>query len=194
MKHVASNLIVMVILCFVAFAPVRLFAQDSTLIAFKLEDQFDQAHTDRDYRESIVIIIGSDKNGSKYNGVWSKAIRDSLKQEKNFAQIKFLPVADVRGVPFFIKGFVKGKFPKEKERWVLLDWKGRLAKAYNFESESCNIVIFGRNGVVVHKTYGQELDHQKLAVIVEKLRQSMKELSGASESGSGAALRVKSNH
>ncbi|MCI0618780.1 hypothetical protein L0244_37880 [bacterium] len=178
-----GNFVVVVILCFAAFAPVRLFAQDSTLIAFKIEDQFDQAHSDQDYRESIVIIIGSDKNGSKYNGVWSKAIRDSLKQEMNFARIKFLNVADVRSVPFFIKGFVKGKFPKEKERWVLLDWKGRLAKAYNFVSEACNIVIFDRNGVLVYKTHGHELDLEKLAVICEKLRLSMMESSGPGGSG-----------
>jgi len=183
MKHVVKNLTVVVILCSAVFVPFRLFAQDSSLISFKIEDQFDQAHTDQDYRDSIVIIIGSDKNGSKYNGRWTKAIRDSLKQEKNFGSVKFLRVADVLGVPFFVKGFVKGKFPKERESWVLLDWKGRFAKAYNFVSEACNIVIFDRKGVVVHKTHGRELDLEELAIICEKLRQSMKELSGPGESG-----------
>ena len=149
-------------------------AQDAALISFKIEDQFERAHTEKDYLANIVIVIGSDKNGSKYNGIWAKAIRDSLKHENNFAQIKFLRVADLRGVPFFIKGFVKGKFPKEKERWVLLDWKGQFAKAYEFESEACNIVIVGRNGTVVHKTSGHDLDHEKLAMICEKLKELMK--------------------
>jgi len=170
MKHFVKNSMVMAVLCFAVLASTLSFAQDSTLISFKIEDQFERAHTDEDYRGSIVVIIGSDKDGSKYNGVWSKAIRDSLKQETEFAQIKFLRVADVRGVPFFIKGFVKGKFPKEKERWVLLDWKGRLAKAYRFESASCNIVIIDRNGAVVYKTHGQDIETEKLAVICEKLR------------------------
>jgi len=149
-------------------------AQDAALISFKIEDQFGTVHTNEDYLASIVIVIGSDKNGSKYNGIWAKAIRDSLKHENNFAQIKFLRVADLRGVPFFIKGFVKGKFPKEKERWVLLDWKGQFAKAHEFESEACNIVIVDRNGTVVHKAHGQDLDYEKLAMICEKLKELMK--------------------
>jgi len=149
-------------------------AQDAALISFKIEDQFGTVHTNEDYLAGIVIVIGSDKNGSKYNGMWAKAIRDSLRQENDFSQIKFLRIADLRGVPFFLKGFVKGKFPKERERWVLMDWKGKFAKAYEFESGACNIVIVDRNGAVVHKTSGHDLDHEKLAMICEKLKALMK--------------------
>jgi hypothetical protein len=170
-SHAIGGIVVLQ-LFFASFAA----PQDSTLISFKIEDQFETVHTDKDYPASIVIIIGSDKEGSKYNGIWSKAIRDSLKHEKKFDQIRFLRIADLRGVPFFLKGFVKGKFPKERERWVLLDWKGQFAKAYEFEPEACNIVIVDQRGGVAHKTHGQNLDHQKLAVLYENIRKLLEDI------------------
>lgn len=169
-KSVANSLIFFFLLFLSPFA----LSQDSTLISFKMKDQFDNVYTDEEFRDSIVIIIGCDKDGSKYNSIWSKAIYDSLKNEKEFNQIKFLGVADLRGVPFFLKDFAKGKFPKEKEKWVLLDWKGHFAKAYQFDSKMSNIAIFDRNGILVYKTSEQALDHQKLGVILEKLKTLMK--------------------
>lgn len=147
-------------------------AQDTTLISFKLEDQFGRTYTEKDFENKIVIAICSDKDGSKYNSAWGRAIHDSLKDDIGFGQVKFLPVADVRGVPFFMKGFVKGKFPKEEERWVLLDWKGRFAKAYDMKEEMSNIILFNNDGMLIYKTYVQELDSQELNTILSKIRKS----------------------
>ncbi len=162
------------VLVFLLILPLLAQAQDSTLISFKMKDQFDRVYTDNQFRGSIVIITGSDKDGSQYNEIWKNAIFDSLKEEKEIDQIKFLGVADTRGVPFFLNGYVKGKFPKEKEKWVLLDWKGHFPKAYQFEPKMSNIVIFNREGAMVHKAYGQAIDEQKLGVILEKLKSLIK--------------------
>ena len=145
-------------------------AQDTSLISFKLEDQFDRTYTEKDFENKIVIAICSDKDGSKYNSAWGEAIHDSLKNDKGFEQIKFLPVADVRGVPFFMKGFVKGKFPKKEEHWVLLDWKGQFAKAYDLKEDVSNIILFNDEGTLVYKTHVTELDFQELNTILSKIR------------------------
>ena len=39
-------------------------------------------------------------------------------------------------------GFVKGRFPKDWHKWVLMGWKGSFAKAYRFEPGSTNILVF----------------------------------------------------
>jgi hypothetical protein len=145
-------------------------AQDTSLISFELEDQFDRTYTEKDFENKIVIAICSDKDGSKYNGAWGEAIHDSLKDDEGFGQIKFLPVADVRGVPFFMKGFVKGKFPKKEEHWVLLDWKGQFAREYDLKEEVSNIIIFNDQGILVYKTYAKELDSHELNTILSKIR------------------------
>ncbi len=170
--ELAVNLLVTL---FLLSSTTSALAQDSTLISFKIKDQFDKIHTDKDLSNSIVIIFGCDKDGSKYNQIWSKAIVDSLRNEEGFDQLKSLAVADLRGVPFFLKGFVKGKFPRERGKWALMDWEGEFAKSYRFEPKSCNIAVIDRSGVVVHSMYGQEIDYRKLKAVLERLRALMRE-------------------
>ena len=50
---------------------------------------------------------------------------------------------------------IKGKFPREKEFWILLDWKGHIAKAYEFQSDATNVVIFDSDGQLRHQAYGR---------------------------------------
>lgn len=175
MRAVADKSVVVFLWVFFLFFSASFArAQETTLTSFKMKDQFNREYTENYFIGSIIVLIRSDKDGSKYNGLWSRAIRDSLKDEEGFDQIKFVAVADLRGVPFFLKGLVKGKFPKEKEKWALMDWKGHFAKTYQFEKKASNIVILDRNGALVHKTFGRELDQEKLQVILEKLRTYMK--------------------
>lgn len=64
----------------------------------------------------------------------------------------------MRGVPLFLKGYVRKKFPRDQEKWVLMDWKGRFAKAYAWTPQESNILIFDRGGALVHRTHGTTPD------------------------------------
>ena len=158
------------VLLFVLLGPTYIQAQGLELIDFNIEDQFDRSHRHTEYCDKIVVIVGSDKDGSEFNQLWTSAIHESLKNNPNYNRIVFLPVADVRGVPFFLKGFVKGKFPQNKNSWVLLDWDGHFAKAYRFQSKSSNIVIFAADGKLLHSAYGRDVDGATLAEIITTLR------------------------
>ena len=146
-----------------------ILAQDSTLIRFELKDQFNHVRTEKELQNKLVILVGSDHEGSKYNDAWGKAIHDSLAGKGAQNQVEFLPVADLRGVPFFMKGFVKGKFPKEPARWILMDWKGQFVQAYNFVPAECNIIVFDGNGQIVHQTSVRELNLPQLRKILERI-------------------------
>jgi len=152
------------------FSPLCAVSQTSPLLKFSIQDQFDSLHTESDYLGGITIIIGSDKGGSQYDKIWIQAIRDSLGNKLNGNEIKFLTVANVSSVPFFLKGLVRSKFPQDKKEWVLLDWKGYFADTYQFVGDATNIMIVDRNGGLVYKTNGQTLDNQKLLVICNKIR------------------------
>ncbi len=149
---------------------VHLQAHDSTLVEFALEDQFKHEYTHADYLESCCILVGSDRGGSTFNGQWGRAIADSLRNLSLLSQVKFIPNADLRGVPFFLKGFVRGKFSKDESQPVLLDWSGLFARSYEFNPDSSNIVVFGQDGKVVHQTAGREVEPAKVHGIVETLR------------------------
>lgn len=159
------------------FPPLILFvfAQESALIPFEIKDQFGYLHTEKDFIGHIVILIGSDKGGSQYNRFWGQAIHDSLANEDGFEHLKFLAVADLRGVPFFLKGMVKGKFSKDEERWVLMDWKGKFARSYQFEAEASNIIIFERDGKLVYKAAVHNPEQETLGEILTVLRELLRE-------------------
>ncbi len=149
--------------------PLFTFSQEAELISFDLKDQFDRIYTDKDYKGSIFIVVGSDKGGSKYNPIWSAAIYNELKNESVNKQLKLAGIADLGSVPFFLKGFIKNKFPKEREKWVLMDWKGIFAKAYKFKSGMSNILIFDHDGRLVYQTTAKEMDDKKLVEIIQKI-------------------------
>lgn len=149
------------------------FTQETALISFKLRDQFNNSYTEKDFTNRIVIIVGSDKEGSQYNERWSLAIYDSLKKENLIDSVRFLPVADLHGVPFFIKSLVRSKFPRAKHKWVLLDWKGLFAHAYIFIPKASNIIILDRNSKVVYQTFVFDIEKKKLQAIWLKLMSLM---------------------
>ena len=139
-------------------------------LSFEMKDQFDRVHTDADYRGSLVVLIGSDKNGARFNVDWTKAIAAELNRGAGIELVRFIGLADLRGVPFFLKGMVKGKFPQEPDHWALMDWKGRIAKTYEFQPEASNILVFDQAGTLVFKTHGREVDDEEVERVVVHIR------------------------
>jgi len=151
--------------------------EEIRLVDFELKDQFGDIHLRRDVEGTIVLLIGSDKDGSEYNGLWSKAIHDALGAHPDYSQISHLAYADVRGVPFFLKGVIRGYFPEEPENWNLMGWKGELAEIYDFVPESTNILLFAPNGDLVHLASGHELDEDVLDSLITALREQLDNLA-----------------
>lgn len=143
------------------------------LVTFKLEDQFGVKTTEEDVSGKIVILIGSGKEGSEYNAVWGKTIHDSLNADDGYEDIVFLPLADLRGVPFFMKSFVKSRFPKEAEKRVLLDWKGDIPKAYDFAPDSSNVLVFDRAGKLIFRTHGLQPAQDQIDPLISAVRDAM---------------------
>jgi hypothetical protein len=144
---------------------------DSKLIRFQIKDQFDRVHSEEALKSRVVLVLCGDREGSRYQGLWGDRIRDSLRVRDRLSSVLLLDVADLRGVPFFIKGSVKRKFPREKAAWVLLDWKGRFAQAYSFQADSLNLALFDQTGTLVYQVGVQELDPVELEVLMSRIAQ-----------------------
>ena len=139
-----------------------------TLIEFEIEDQFREKHTHREFIGKALIVVGSNKGGKDYNEPWAETLRDSL--DASGHDVSFLGLADVRGVPFFLKGMIRGKFPKSRDRWALADWKGEFAKAYCFEKDHCNVLVFDPEGNLVHHSWVKEVEPVKLGLVLAAAR------------------------
>ena len=151
------------------FAEATVAEQDpeTTLIPFEINDQFDRPHTEKDFQDRSVLVLCGDRKGSQFQGQWMSALRDSLRSFGFSDSIALVEAADLRGVPFFVKGSVKRKFPKQDAAWVLLDWKGQLAKSYGFQKDKCNIVLFDHSGMLTYKTAVEELSMPVLEEILD---------------------------
>jgi len=144
-------------------------AQDSTLVAFKLKDQFDREYTEESWGDSIIVLFGSDKEGLEYNKIWGKAVRDSLKAANKFEKIKLVGLSDLRIVPFFLKRLVYAKLPKNRKKGVLLDWQGVFPQTYHFTPGACNILIFNSANKLIHQSAVRQLAQKELRLIIEKI-------------------------
>jgi hypothetical protein len=154
---------------------VALPAENGTHLDYEIEDQFKAVHRSADVEGTVVVLIGSDRGGVKYNQQWGTAIYDALGDHPRYGEITHLPYANMKGVPFFLKGMIRGKFPQDPARWVLMDWKGALSKTYDFEPGSSNVLVFARDGALVHQASGQEPDDASVAELVAVLRRLLDE-------------------
>lgn len=150
-------------------------AEQMQLLDFEIKDQFDNVHRRSDIQGQIVLLIGGDKDGSQFNGAWGDAIHKSLSDHPQYARISLLAHADLRGVPFFLKGYARGKFPQSADQYVLMDWKGVIANAYNFTPKSSNILVFAPNGALVHHASGREPSDETLVGVLSSIRKLLDE-------------------
>jgi hypothetical protein len=144
-------------------------AADSTLIDFELNDQFENTSRDEDWRGDVVLLIGSDQKGSRFDAAWESAICRSISGLADMDSFRVVHVADVSGVPFFLRGAVRRRFPVNKSSPVLLDWKGRFATAYGFEKDKANILVFDRQARLKHQMAVEGISTQRLDEIVNLL-------------------------
>ncbi len=110
--------------------------------AFSLLDQNDHEINLRQLEGKVVVLIASDKDGSKQNPAWRKAIT-----ERYDGRVFLQGVADLRKVPFFLKAAFKRDFQKEPHS-IILDWKGEIFKAYGLAESVSNIVVIDKKGTV----------------------------------------------
>lgn len=144
-------------------------AADSALIDFELTDQFEQIHRDDDWRGDALLLIGSDRNGSQFSAAWERAVRENATGLADMGSLRIVHVADVSGVPFFLKSVVRRKFPGDAGNPIILDWKGVFAAAYGFEKDKANMLVFDRHAGLRHQVAAAEIDSKKLGELIDVL-------------------------
>ena len=118
----------------------------------------------------MAILISGDKKGSTFIKEWSPVLADSLAAEVKSFRVKFIPHAHLKGVPFFMKGSINGKFPRTPDGWVLMDWGGEFNKAYELKEDHCSIVVFDQDGLRRIQVAVQEFDQAVFARLLAGIR------------------------
>lgn len=151
-------------------------AEELSLIEFEVKDQFDHVYRDTDFAGKIPIFFTGDKKGSRFNPAWHEAINEGLAASGESLDVVYIHVADLRKLPKMMRRTVRKRFfPKDKEKWVLLDWEGRLAEAFSSINGKCNITIFGADRRMIYHSSGTEVDDAVVSKIVGSIRESAAE-------------------
>lgn len=158
------------IVCFLLI-PFTSIAQETTLISFELRDQYKTEYTEKSWQDSVLIFLANNRAGNKFNPIWEKAIYDSTQIILPNLPIKQVGIANLKGLPFFLKGFIRNKMPDDGNIWILMDWKGTFANAYHFVVNKCNILIFDRKRNLVYQNSVTNLNEMKLREILSVLRE-----------------------
>jgi hypothetical protein len=145
------------------------------LVSFEMEDQFRNVYSHRDYAGRVLILIGSDRDGSRYAREWGKALDAAIDRDGAAPDVDLVGFSDLRGVPFFLKGYVRGKFPREEGESTLLDWSGVFADSYDFVSGTVNIFVFDRRGRLIHTSHVKHVAEADLTEIVSIIRKAVKD-------------------
>ena len=143
-------------------------AADSVL-GFRLSDQFGRAHDAADYRGRALLLVGAGRGGRAAGTAWVETLRGLQLDSAETAAIPVVAVADLRGVPRLFRRVVRGRFPDDRRRVVLLDWHGSVARRLGFDAERCTIVLVGPDGRPGARTSPATVD---TAAAQELLRQA----------------------
>jgi predicted transcriptional regulator len=163
-------------------------ADDHTLIPFKLEDQFGRTHTEAECAGRVTVVLGSDRAGSRYTAQWLTGVRDAMRGQARAERVRTFGVANVRGVPAFLRKLVTAALPKVADAEVLLDWDGRFATAYDFGEGCCTVLVADPAGRVVLRTEGREVRPEQVAEVAAALRALLAdEAAGGREAGADGA-------
>jgi hypothetical protein len=134
---------------------------------FTLKDQYDSTFTLSAHRATVVILVGGDREGSRLMGSYGRALHRRFGAERAVVIGDF---AQLRGVPFFVKGSVRRRFqgtqtdgsPKTP---VLLDWDGAIARRIGFEEHLANVYVIDRDGVLRFRAAGRGEDAEVAALL-----------------------------
>lgn len=131
-------------------------APDSTKAAkkekaqpFSLKDQFDKEMSFEFPREKPCVLAIADKAGSEQLEEWLRPLI-----EKYGDKVDFQGVAELSGVPGIAKGIVRNIIKKKTTRAIMLDWKGDVARQYNFEKDTANLLLIDKTGNIVARRTG----------------------------------------
>ncbi len=171
-KSQTWKIISCLLLCGCLLCCGRTLPRSSSLISFDMEDQFRNSHSHADFQDRVLVVIGSDREGAPVAENWGKALSHSLQPEKDAGRLNLIGLSNLKGVPFFLKNYVRGKFPQDAREWALMDWQGLFAGSYGFIPGNANVLVFDEEGVLVHQAHFGECRPDQvlsLAAIIRRM-------------------------
>jgi len=116
---------------------------------FSLHDQYDEDFILENRRDKALILLIGDYQAREELSLWAKEITD-----KYSPKVKCIFIISFPDVPFFLKGWIKGKFKnndtdnKNRNDSVLIDWGGKVFRLYESTKKNANLILIDDKGFI----------------------------------------------
>ena len=110
---------------------------------FELKDQFGKLWKLTNLKDDVVVVVAANRESGRAMGPWV----DKLKA-KYSSKIKLLGLLDLHKVPGIGRGIAKSRIRSETKDPLMLDWNGKMGKAYQVSDKRPVVVVINKNGVM----------------------------------------------
>ena len=125
-------------------------AASDQMPGISLTDQFDRAHLHEAPFDRPLVVVVADRRGSGHIESW---VSEIYRSQGNAVEI--VGLADLRGVPGFMKGPLRKAFRVQCASYpVLLDWTGTTAAAFPRGDTGIDIFVMDTAGRIVAAVSG----------------------------------------
>ena len=136
----------------------------------ELRDQFDSPQRLTFPATNLVLLTIADKTGAEQVDSWIAAIKP-----RYAGRVEIRGLADVQGVPAFLRGKVRKKFQQTRQYPVMMDWSGEACAKFNFQPGVANLFLIARDGSIVGRWTGTATDGavSELSALLDRAFDSM---------------------
>ena len=114
-----------------------------------LRDQYDTPQSLTFPATNVVVLTIADKKGSEQIDGWVAAIK-----ARYAGHIDLRGLADVAGVPGFMRGKVRKKFQGTRSYPVMMDWSGKTCAGLGYQAGVANLVVLSEDGAIRGRVTG----------------------------------------
>lgn len=110
----------------------------------ELSDQYETPHVLTFPTTNVTFLTIADRKGSEQIAGWVTALKARPEMP-----VDIRGLADVGGVPGFLRGRIRKRFQETILYPVMIDWSGKVCAQFNYVPDQANVYIIDRNGGVV---------------------------------------------
>lgn len=115
----------------------------------ELRDQYDAPQRLTFPATNLIVLTIADKKGSEQIDGWVAALKAHYT-----GRIELRGLADVGGVPGFLRGKVRKKFQETRTYPVMMDWSGTVCAQFGFQPGLANVLVIARDGNIHARVAG----------------------------------------
>lgn len=127
----------------------------------ELNDQYDKAQVMTFPATNVIFLTIADRKGSDQIGAWITALK-----ARPATVVDIRGLADLGGVPGFLRGRIRKQFRETIQYPVMMDWSGKVCAKFNYVPDLANIYIIDRNGNLAGHFHGRAVETNLNAAFV----------------------------